>query len=68
MTATMTRQVVAQGITAVQNAHDARVCELIRSLRGGGCVDMEAVITELCQLRRDMVSDSEKLKQTVLGG
>lgn len=64
---TMIREVVAQSITAVQNAHDLRLCDLIRSLRSGGCVDTEAVITELCALRRVMAADSETLKQTALG-
>lgn len=62
----MIREVVAQSITAVQNAHDFRVCELIRALRGGGCIDTEAVITELCQLRRDMARDSEGFKKVAL--
>jgi hypothetical protein len=58
----MMRGVLVQSMTAVQNAHDLRVCDLIRKLRGGGCVDTESVIDQLLQLRRDMVADTEKFQ------
>jgi hypothetical protein len=63
----MIRAVVVQSITAVQNAHDLRVCDLIRALRAGGCIDTEAVINQLIQLRCDMLADSNKFKKIAQG-
>lgn len=64
----MIRSVVVQGMSAVQNAHDARLCELIAGLRRDGYLSNGVMINKLLELRRDMAGDTQQLQDNVQAG
>jgi hypothetical protein len=63
---TMVRDVMVQGLEAVQRAHDLRVCDLIRQIRADGrACSANDVIATLLGLRLVMVEDTNTLLTAV---
>lgn len=61
------RQVVADSIQSIQNAHDRRLCAVIQEINGSGSPTNSRVVeTLLMQLRRDMAEDTQVFLDAVL--